>query len=171
MSKPRRSPWLALVSMFLLVLNVSAWLWATTIGKGFEVPCHIGHSLNAEDYVGLYGGHFAWRRFTHHPGSDLSWVPAFHTVNLTWLGNGYVQLPTYATGTNGVKWNADLRCFAIHCWLVTLLTAILPVRCLIHILRHRKDTQERLCQKCGYDLRAHPPGTKCPECGTPEPSA
>ncbi len=27
-----------------------------------------------------------------------------------------------------------------------------------------------LCVKCGYDLGAHKPGDKCPECGTPVPA-
>jgi len=26
------------------------------------------------------------------------------------------------------------------------------------------------CPKCGYDLRAHRPGEKCPECGSPVPT-
>jgi hypothetical protein len=32
--------------------------------------------------------------------------------------------------------------------------------------RRRRQTKG-LCPKCRYDLRAHRPGDKCPECGTP----
>ena len=32
----------------------------------------------------------------------------------------------------------------------------------------RMAREERgLCPSCGYDLRAHAPGERCPECGTP----
>ena len=170
MKTPRRIHWLTLLSTLLLALTVAAWIWTTTIDV-FEVRCHLGNPLNSDDYFGIYGGHLAWRRFTHHPGQDLSWVPSFHTIKYIWLGNGYAQLPAYTTSTNGVKWNEDLRVLAIHCWLITLLTAILPLRWLIHFLRHRNDPHERLCQNCGNNLRTHPPGTNCPECGTSVPSA
>ena len=36
------------------------------------------------------------------------------------------------------------------------------------VLRHKR-TQAGLCPECGYDLRAHEFGQKCPECGTPIP--
>lgn len=35
--------------------------------------------------------------------------------------------------------------------------------------RRRKDllAKKGMCFNCGYDLRAHKPGDKCPECRTP----
>jgi len=43
---------------------------------------------------------------------------------------------------------------------------------LLILIRRRlsKAFREGLCPKCGYDLRAHAPGDKCPECGTPIPA-
>jgi hypothetical protein len=35
--------------------------------------------------------------------------------------------------------------------------------------RKSSDKQTVPCPICGYDLRAHAPGSKCPECGTPIP--
>ncbi len=33
--------------------------------------------------------------------------------------------------------------------------------------RHRRASREKLCNFCGYDLRAHGVGDRCPECGRP----
>jgi hypothetical protein len=165
MKSSRRIPWLTLLSLLLLVLNIGA-----TIHNDFEDTCLIVHHPNSEDRFGVYSGRLGWNRLTYHPGQDLSWVPGFHKINLTFLGIGYFQIPAHVIGGGGVvKWNADQRGFMIPCWLVTLLTAILPLHWLIHTLRYRNDPSARLCLHCGYDLRAHPPGTKCPECGTPVP--
>jgi hypothetical protein len=35
---------------------------------------------------------------------------------------------------------------------------------------HRYRAEHGLCLACGYDLRAHHPGQKCPECGTEVPA-
>jgi hypothetical protein len=46
---------------------------------------------------------------------------------------------------------------------------------LFFVLRRRRRIARRvgqgLCLQCGYDLRAHKAGDKCPECGTPKPPA
>jgi ribosomal protein L32 len=48
-----------------------------------------------------------------------------------------------------------------------LLFSILPLLALRAISRRRKAANAAgLCPKCGYDLRAHHAGDKCPECGT-----
>jgi hypothetical protein len=50
---------------------------------------------------------------------------------------------------------APLILGALTCWRI--------------LLRFRKKARGSLCAKCGYDLRAHKPGQKCPECGTEIP--
>ncbi|HEX2970752.1 MAG TPA: hypothetical protein VHP11_00365 [Tepidisphaeraceae bacterium] len=57
-------------------------------------------------------------------------------------------------------------------WLIMMLTLILP---LVWGQQEWKQRRTRriargLCPICGYDLRAHRPGQRCPECGTPIPS-
>jgi len=51
-----------------------------------------------------------------------------------------------------------------------LLAVAVPVLGLLFFSpsENRRRFRERhgLCLTCGYDLRAHKPGDKCPECGT-----
>jgi hypothetical protein len=51
-------------------------------------------------------------------------------------------------------------------WFFPLLFAVLPFWVLVARIR-RKARRVGHCAKCGYDLRAHQRGQKCPECGTP----
>jgi hypothetical protein len=53
-------------------------------------------------------------------------------------------------------------------WLVTSASGILAgVSCVAVGPRRRPKKGD--CAVCGYDLRAHRPGQRCPECGTPIP--
>ena len=54
-------------------------------------------------------------------------------------------------------------------WLLVLLTAIPALLGGRRWLRNRRLARRGLCRQCGYDLRAHQPGDRCPECGTPVP--
>ena len=59
-------------------------------------------------------------------------------------------------------------------WTLFLMSAMLPAmplarRCL-RSYRQCRSRRRNLCVHCGYDLRAHQPGDKCPECGTPIPT-
>jgi len=54
-----------------------------------------------------------------------------------------------------------------------LPTARLSIPPAFHLYRHFRTRRQKrlgLCLHCRYDLRAHPPGARCPECGTPVPS-
>jgi hypothetical protein len=59
-------------------------------------------------------------------------------------------------------------CIVLSYWLPFLITAILPAAWLITRVGRTKRRWKKLglCLHCGYDLRAHQPGDKCPECGT-----
>ncbi len=52
---------------------------------------------------------------------------------------------------------------------VAILLSIMPTLWLLTRNRRRRNNRlaHGLCPNCAYDLRAHHPGDKCPECGTP----
>ena len=60
----------------------------------------------------------------------------------------------------------DNRRFAfIPHWFALLHTSILPMIYLIRRAIHHRRLRKGLCPTCSYDLRATPPGSRCPECG------
>lgn len=74
------------------------------------------------------------------------------------------------------RWRAVPR-YTIYCRLHiphwSLVAAVLLpwwVRCLALVHRHRRRPKAGLCPCCSYDLRAHAPGDKCPECGMVVPA-
>lgn len=58
---------------------------------------------------------------------------------------------------------------------VLVMVAVIFVPAWIFVQRWRKTNtryqrwKTNHCITCNYDLRAHKPGDKCPECGTPVP--
>ena len=54
--------------------------------------------------------------------------------------------------------------------VLTLLAAIPILRFALACRRFCRSSRLGLCPMCSYDLRAHAPGQKCPECGTPVPA-
>jgi hypothetical protein len=56
-------------------------------------------------------------------------------------------------------------------WALALVGLPLPIAWIWGRRRHEARALRGLCLTCGYDLRAHRPGEKCPECGTPVAAA
>lgn len=74
-------------------------------------------------------------------------------IGLDWIGASYFherQLQIIVVVPHGV---------------VALAAAVLPWLWLRRF-RQLRPVNAGLCPKCRYDLRAHKPGDKCPECGT-----
>lgn len=92
----------------------------------------------------------------------------------SWVGSLRFWLGGVGTVTHGVTvspdWTASTG-VVLPFWPVSLLFAFLMVRRIFRYLRVRNRVVSRLCMVCSYDLRAHHPGNKCPECGTLNPAA
>ena len=89
--------------------------------------------------------------------------PPFNTLS-------YYLMPHFHADT---KWQQDIeeKTFEIRIelpwWLLAVLFGIAPMIWLFLWFRRRKRKRASGCANCGYDLRAHAVGDKCPECGTP----
>jgi hypothetical protein len=57
--------------------------------------------------------------------------------------------------------------FGISHWVLALVLLVSPMLWLKRTRRAKRAQRIGLCPKCGYDLRAHRGGERCPECGTP----
>ena len=64
-------------------------------------------------------------------------------------------------------WVTACRVIAAPAWFVALVLALWPAWCLVTLPARRRAARiaAGLCAACAYDLRAHRPGQKCPECG------
>jgi len=89
------------------------------------------------------------------------WPDTLHPI-------GFEVATLYRTGRH--SYNYD-RSITIPYWFPLLFCSLFPTYWLYRRLRPRPTDLPDHCQKCGYDLRAHNPGTKCPECGTPVPAS
>ena len=74
-----------------------------------------------------------------------------------------------SNGSVGVGWSYSCVLFdhslSVPIWALVIGTAIAPTW---WVLRRKFPAKlpMGLCRNCRYDLRAHKPGNKCPECGT-----
>lgn len=85
----------------------------------------------------------------------------------TLMGFGIKQIPTY-TLWNRTAETSEMR-IIIPLWLFTVVAALMPafwVQKSWRRISHHRRIIRGLCLNCGYDLRSHKPGEKCPECGT-----
>jgi hypothetical protein len=96
-------------------------------------------------------------------------TPTWDAVRQRGLGFHYqtvkAEIATHRMRDTGIEkhyWRL-YHTLAIPYWALTLLFAGLPA---LWLFQHRRRPQPGLCPTCHYDLRAHTPGQKCPECGT-----
>ena len=134
-------------------------------------------------YIGLFGTSADWHTF--EPGHTTTFGsgigPFYHhlvarggTFSLTGgslpytivTHDGYIfGWRTYSLG--GPTLRTD---YWIHLpyapFIALLVSSAILVHWRLQALKLRRQNREGLCPNCEYDLRAHRPGQRCPECGT-----
>jgi hypothetical protein len=142
------------ISLLLLIATIVFW-WRS-YGKGkLTLGDRDSISFTHDDpvyWVIMYPGEAVFCRQTGREwdGRDLA---HFHFLGIEFGGS---QGPT-----GDMLWNLH-----VPFWMLTVLTAVLPVIGLWSWRQERKRRRREragCCPRCGYDLRATP--TRCPECG------
>jgi hypothetical protein len=177
--------WRIPASTFLLLL-VAVWplsyLRADGIGLGVERWPTSGWRLFTRSWtdfpgysISLQEGYFfAWKfspaanpgppateEYSTYYGSNAS-----HWHGTRWFGFGTVL----NGGMSSTVWQARTG-IALRLWPLSLLAALALFPLFKILPRAFKDARApTLCPTCRYDLRTHPPGARCPECGTPTPN-
>ena len=104
--------------------------------------------------------------------TPINGIPWGYTVRFQSRALGFQILaadenaPAGPTPVSSTRW---VRCYLVvpH-WFALLATSPLPIlwiRGRMRMLRAARRQRAGHCLHCGYDLRAHAPGQKCPECG------
>lgn len=163
---------LTVLSVSCFVLTVLFWIRSVTIGdmltwrrspRQMDV-CSLNGVLQidwgeivsrfpaAEGWTGTF---WPFHRTVHQITADRSLWSG------TWLGFRYEQIHRHAPP---LSVDEEEVCFPY--WFLALATGILPFWQALKF-RRRRAMGPGICPACHYDLRAHRPGDKCPECGTP----
>jgi len=133
-------------------------------------PTTIDNPPFDSDFIFLRGGlppranGFGWPQKARLIGSCPGGTFAYDVSgNCTakWYGGGYPWPPWYT------MWHREIVIWIPARVIFFTGASLLGVLSALWLVRHRPwQTKEGCCRKCGYDLRAHKPGQRCPECGT-----
>jgi hypothetical protein len=152
----------------LAVAGGTCWL----LGAVFLVCWLSGYGFGVWSYESKAGRVMRWGRWPGAFGVEYVWGdPRADRRHGGWpdfmFGVGWRYLPEEVWHPGDpTRRHVDPKrfLFGINAWLPTVVFMWLGLK----FTRQFLLVQQRLkgcCQSCGYDLRAHPPGDKCPECG------
>ena len=141
-----------------------------------------GWSIDFNNYTGLPGfsaGFFAGSCFVfsnsitpHLPPPGGPFRDQYGSDVSHWWGrlDAVRGVGTFATGDlNDTSW--DVRTGVLFpFWPISLFAGFLLIRLFIRRVRSKASADLHFCPTCYYGIRAHPPGSTCPGCGTPIPS-
>jgi hypothetical protein len=136
---------MACIFLLLYFLKMGYLVVASDPPGGGTVYSHGRIDYSFIQYVKIYCGSRKLRDYPLNPelGADWLWVPKDGPLPAMFL-------------------------LAISDWVPAVPLFLCAYLCWNRRTRVTSSSQSR-CPICGYDLRAHKPGQKCPECGTEIP--
>ena len=165
-------------SVLVLVCVLIAWPWSYFQKAG--ISCSAG--TGSDCIIASWAGRFVVVQESYEifpPGIDCFSSPL--QFKRSWQEWSYWDRPVdsdfrkssylgceYAVARVGKAAYPSAAILVPYSYLATL-SAILPAAGLVALLKRRRRLRRRAqghCSACGYDLHAHNPGDKCPECGT-----
>jgi hypothetical protein len=88
----------------------------------------------------------------------------YEVFHSRWLRNKGFQV-TLNSGQHYPNYSVQVFSISVPTWFILPFLLIYPMLWL-HAKIRRRQICPGTCPSCHYDLRAHAPGQKCPECGT-----
>jgi hypothetical protein len=156
------------VSLLLCVAVCVLWVRSYRVGDGAVWKPSADDDAYYSTYVALGRWRFDkghWRNHAADFYRDVDAVPGYIEANAGRFGFA-LELLHDDTPDGHIR-------LVFPLWAPALLTAALPALVFAFHLRRRRTARRQragLCPTCGYDLRAHREGDRCPECGAPSPA-
>lgn len=184
------------ISLLLLVVTICFWIRSYFAFDNFYLSLLQFGDITADNGMSIATGKGGIRlEFQTYGGwNNGILLPQLHrlsTTHITVARTFYPeQLNPYGPDIHGFSWHGFEHLtyrypvpkgmgsgtavlyqtyFLAPLWALSMLWAILPVIYWTFIRKRRRIATriaKGLCLVCGYDLRSHSPGQRCPECGT-----
>lgn len=173
----------------LLAAAIITWLWIESHGTWRDVGyCFADHAAGRVQFymVSSCEGRIIFssvRERSPNPISRADATPGFR--HNAWRGKGQFwsftmsslhQISQYGTGAAGFRYAAssgivyqdyeeDVLHIMMPHWALLVAALVIPAWKAVAFIRRKRKGSNSGCPTCGYDLRVHRAGDKCPECG------
>ena len=174
--KPRLLNLAAAVSLLLAVAIIVLWVRSAA---RHEAIARFWHTSTERRYWSVQSFYSSLSfTFAREPATGRTFPPRYQYDDFTRLGSKYPwRRPWFAFPPARFQHfpipgsSLDIRELTVAYWLLLPPTLVLPAIAIVRHRRRRRRERGNLCPTCGYDLRAHSAGDRCPECGAANPRA
>ncbi len=168
----------AFVLLAVLILWPRSYLRRDEISYGSRATLQVSEIISCPGRLAWYKG---WDEFVRQALTYRSSPARIWWTTCPWHSWSYADHSEFTVESNccrfmGCVYDEEFPSIpmlfnctvAIPYSYLAVLCAVMPTIWLLtrKRRRHRHRLAHGLCLKCGYDLRAHKPGDRCPECGT-----
>lgn len=163
---------LTILSLLLCVTTPVFWVHGCTTGDTLTW-CHSPWQVDIYSTEGLLfigGGELTSKKYASPEGWTGSFWPFqpdshhFSIAGGAWRGTWYGFHAEWVSRHSVAITHRSVG-VTVPCWFLMLVSASVVAFGVAHIRRRCQREKLGHCHTCGYDLRAHKPGERCPECG------